>query len=45
MLPCCARIIAFAGNSDLVFVGRSPESFFDLLSGMLFDTTWLELRY
>ncbi len=42
MLPCCARIIAFSGNSDLVFVGRSPESFFDLLSGMLFDTTWLE---
>src|ERR1051326_5117963 len=53
LLRCCARVVAFAGNSDLVFVGRSPEPLFDLLSGILLDTTWadrlsilnLSLRY
>jgi hypothetical protein len=33
-------VLAFAGDSDLVFVGRSPESLFDLLSGVLLETTW-----
>lgn len=35
-----ARILAFSEDSDLVFVGRSPESFFDYLSGMLLGTSW-----
>jgi len=30
-----ARVIALAGDSDFVFVGRSPECLFDYLSGML----------
>lgn len=42
LLPCCSRIIAFAGDSNLVFVGRSPESIFDYLSGLLFDSSWFE---
>src|SRR6476660_5343311 len=41
LLPCCSRVLAFAGDSDLVFVGRSPESIFDHLSGLLFNTSWL----
>jgi hypothetical protein len=32
-------VLAFAGDSDLVFVGRSPESLFDLLSGFLEGTS------
>ena len=36
----CARILALSEDSDLVFVGRSPESFFDYLSGMLLGTSW-----
>lgn len=39
---CCARIIALAGDADLVFIGRSPESIFDYLSGLLADTSWRE---
>jgi len=42
ILACCARVLAFAGDSDLVFVGRSPESIFDHLSGLLFDTSWFD---
>lgn len=42
LLPCCSRIIAFAGDSNLVLVGRSPESVFDYLSGLLFDSSWFE---
>lgn len=38
----CARIAALASDCDLVFVGRSPETFFDYLSGLLFDTSWRE---
>lgn len=40
MLPTCAKIIAYAGDSHLVFVGRSPENFFDYLSGLLLKTSW-----
>jgi hypothetical protein len=40
LLACCARVLAFAGDSDLVFVGRSPQPLFDLLSGLLLDTSW-----
>ena len=42
LLPCASRVLAFAGNADIVFVGRSPESLFDLISGVLFETSWLE---
>ncbi len=37
---CCTRIVALCGDADLVFVGRSPESIFDLLSGLLSSTSW-----
>lgn len=42
LLPCCSRVTAFAGDADLVFVGRSAESIFDHLSGLLSDTSWAE---
>ncbi len=37
---CCARVLALSGDCDLVFVGRSPESVFDHLGGLLLDTSW-----
>ncbi|HEX5725832.1 MAG TPA: hypothetical protein VFX98_10235 [Longimicrobiaceae bacterium] len=40
--PCCVRVLALAGDSQLVFVGRSPESLFDYLSGVLAETSWSE---
>jgi hypothetical protein len=40
LLECCSRVLALAQDSDLVFVGRSPESIFDHLSGLLYDTSW-----
>ena len=42
LLSCCARVLAFGGDADLIFVGRSPESIFDHLSGLLFDTSWFD---
>jgi hypothetical protein len=39
---CGARVVAFAGNADLIFIGRSPESLFDYLSGVLAGTAWAE---
>jgi hypothetical protein len=42
LLACCSRIIAFSGDSDLIFVGRSPESIFDHLSGLLLDSSWFD---
>ena len=44
LLPCCSRIMAFADDSNLIFVGRSPESIFDYLSGLLFDSSWFYLN-
>ncbi len=38
----CARIIALSNNADLCFVGRSLESLFDYLSGLVSDTDWAE---
>lgn len=38
----CARIVALSNNADLFFVGRSLESLFDYLSGLLSDTDWAE---
>ncbi len=35
---CCAKIVARAEGRELVFVGRSPENFFDYLSGVFQDT-------
>jgi hypothetical protein len=35
---CCARVIAAAGDSRLVFIGRSPESLYDYLTGALAAT-------
>jgi hypothetical protein len=40
LLSCSARVLALAGDSDLVFVGRSPQPIFDLLSGLLLETSW-----
>ena len=42
ILACCSRLLAFSGDSDLIFVGRSPESIFDHLSGLLFDSSWFD---
>ena len=39
---CCARVIATAGDARLVFIGRSPESLFDYLSGALHATSWAD---
>lgn len=39
LLVACARVLALCDNSSLYFVGRSPESIFDHLSGLLFDTS------
>lgn len=40
LLGCCARIMALGSEYDLYFVGRSAESIFDHLSGLLFGTTF-----
>lgn len=39
---CAARAVASAGDARLVFIGRSPESLFDYLSGVLQETTWAD---
>lgn len=42
LLRLAIEVLRQAGEVDLVFVGRSPENLFDLLSGVLRDTTWRE---
>ncbi len=42
LLACAARCLALSYNGDLCFLGRSPESLFDLLSGLLLDTPWAD---
>jgi hypothetical protein len=42
LLACAARCLALTSNGDLCFLGRSPESLFDLLSGLLLDTPWAD---
>lgn len=37
---CAAKTLARSRNSDLFFIGRSPDSIFDYLSGALADTSW-----
>src|SRR5690349_8053647 len=38
---CCARVIGAAGDSHLVFIGRSPESLYDYLAGAFAETSWV----
>ena len=37
-----AHVIAASRDADIAFIGRSPESVFDYLSGVLLDTAWSE---
>ena len=37
---CCAKIVARSEGRGLVFVGRSPENFFDYLSGVFQGTSF-----
>jgi len=39
---CCVRVLAQARGSDLAFVGRSPESIYDYLTGVLAGTAHAE---
>jgi hypothetical protein len=39
---CAARVLALARNSDVLFIGRSPENLFDYLSGILAPTSWAD---
>lgn len=41
LLSCVARIVAAGGDADLVFVGRSLDNCFDLLSALLCESSWL----
>jgi len=40
LLSCAGEVLRAGGDVDLVLVGRSPESLFDLLSGLLEETSW-----
>lgn len=40
LLRSAAHVLRASGGADLVFVGRSPENLFDLLCGLLADTSW-----
>lgn len=40
LVGAAARVLARGADSRLVFVGRSADSVFDLLSGVLADTDW-----
>lgn len=42
LLCVCSKVIAFSNDSTLVFVGRSPESIYDHLRGLLFETSWFD---
>src|SRR3954464_11188002 len=35
LVACAGKVLARSGNGDLVFVGRSLDSMFDLLGGVL----------
>jgi hypothetical protein len=37
---CAAKTLVRSQNSDLCFVGRSPDSIFDYLGGALAETSW-----
>ncbi|GAA1071181.1 MAG: hypothetical protein JK586_14250 [Nocardiopsis sp. BM-2018] len=38
LAECAAKVLARSADGDLYFVGRSPDSVYDLLSGVLADT-------
>lgn len=38
LITACAGVLGLAGDSDLVFVGRSPDALFHFLSGALLTT-------
>lgn len=38
LVACAGKVLARSGNGDLVFVGRSLDSMFDLLSGAIADS-------
>lgn len=40
LLAAAARLMGDVADADLVFLGRSPESLFDLLGGILAGTPW-----
>lgn len=40
LVACAAKVLARSGNGDLIFVGRSLDSMFDLLGGALADVTY-----
>ena len=35
-----ARVLAFSGDGDLIFIGRSPEQLYDAGRALLADTSW-----
>ncbi|WP_017587277.1 hypothetical protein [Nocardiopsis ganjiahuensis] len=39
LAECAAKVLARSADGDLYFVGRSPDSVYDLLSGVLADTS------
>lgn len=41
LVACAAKVVARCADGDLFFVGRSADTVFDLLSGLLEDTPWL----
>ena len=44
LVASSARILAFAGEAQLYFVGRSPENYFDFLSGAFEEVVELKDR-
>jgi hypothetical protein len=42
LFRCAVDVLVVAGDADLVFVGRSPESIYDLLAGALARTSFRE---
>jgi hypothetical protein len=40
LTTCAGKVLARSGNGDLIFVGRSLDSMFDLLGGALEGTSW-----
>lgn len=44
LVTCAGKVLARSGNGDLVFVGRSLDSMFDLLSGALDDAGKRQLQ-
>ncbi|MEU3308713.1 hypothetical protein [Nocardiopsis sp. NPDC006832] len=39
LAECAAKVLARSADGDLYFVGRSPDSVYDLLTGVLADTS------